>query len=57
MAGERNGQLTSVEKVHYEVELVRGLEGIVQLHDKRMLDLLEDLALRCIKTQIELGRS
>lgn len=33
-------QFTTVEEIHYEVELRRRLEGVVQLDNKRAIDLL-----------------
>jgi len=38
-------KFTSVTKVHYEVQFGVGLEGVVQLNDKRRSDFLEDVTL------------
>ena len=40
-------QLTTVEEVHDEVELGGRLEGVMQLHNERTVDLLENVSLSC----------
>jgi len=38
-------ELTAIQKINEEVQLAIGLERIMQAHDVRVLDLLEDVSL------------
>ena len=43
--GQPGEEVAAPEKVQDEVELALGLEGVVQLHDERVLHLRQDVAL------------
>ena len=43
--GQPGEEVAAPEKVQDEVELSLGLEGVVQLHDERVLHLRKDVAL------------
>ena len=50
-------ELSAVEEIHNEIKLGWGLEGVVELHDKWTVDLLEDVSLSYIRqSQLRVGR-